>query len=350
MAFLASDNTSGASAEIIEAITLANEGNAKAYGADDYTELLTATFREIFEHSELVVFPVFNGSAANCLSLASIIRPYEAIIAHHHSHLENDECGMPEFFTGGKILKAAGENGKIDPTQVQSIIELANANGIHHSRPKVISITQSTEFGTTYKTHEIASLSALAKSNDLLLHMDGARFANAVAGLGCKPADITWRAGIDVMSFGGTKNGALLAEAVIFFKPKLARDFERIRKRSGQLASKQRFISAQLLALLDNNFWINNATHANAMAARLGQGLLKIPHVTILNSIEANALFVQMPSHLAKALVEKDHHFYDWPLLGDNVYRLVTNFNTNTVEIDAFLDDVMMLTSKCEPA
>ena len=343
MTFLASDNTSAASTEIIEAIKLANDGHAKAYGADHYTEKLTAKFREVFEHPELTVYPVFNGSAANCLGLASLIRPYEAIIAHQHSHLEQDECGMPEFFTGGKILKTAGENGKIDPAQAQSIIALAHANGIHHSRPKVISITQSTEFGTTYKADEIAALSTLAKNHNLLLHMDGARFANAVANSGYKPANISWKAGVDVMSFGGTKNGALLAEAIIFFKPELARDFERIRKRAGQLASKQRFISAQLLALLEENLWIKNAAHANAMAARLGHGLLKIPHISILNTIEANSLFVQMPPNIAKALLEKGHYFYDWPVLGNTIYRLVTSFSTTTAEIDEFLDDVLKL-------
>lgn len=350
MAFLASDNTSGASIEVIDAIARANEGDAKAYGADQHTVLLTEKFREVFEHSELVVFPVFNGSAANCLSVASMMRPYEAVIAHQYSHMESDECGMPEFFTGGKILKAHGENGKINPAQVEPILKLAHAGGIHHSRPKVISVTQTTEFGTTYKANEIAALSALAKRNNLLLHMDGARFANAVASIGCKPADITWRSGVDVMSFGGTKNGALLAEAVIFFKPELAQDFERIRKRAGQLASKQRFISAQLLAMFDTELWIKNATHANTMAARLGQGLLNVPEVAILNSIEANIVFVRMALNVANALLEKGHYFNDWPVLGDNVYRLVTSFNTNPAEIDAFVDDIVAMTSKLSAA
>ena len=179
--------------------------------------------------------------------------------------------------------------------------------------------------------------------------MDGARFANAIASIGCKPADSTWKAGIDVMSFGGTKHGAFLAEAVIFFKPELARDFERIRKRAGQLASKQRFISAQLLALLEDNLWIKNATHANAMAARLEQDLLKIPQITILNKIEANTLFIQMPSHFAKALLEKGHYFYDWPLFGKNVYRLVTNFSTSIAEIDEFINDVKLASKNLLP-
>lgn len=340
MVFLASDNTSGATAEVMAAIENANNmQHTKAYGADQHTSLLTQKFCEIFELSDLVAFPVFNGSAANCLGLANIQRPYEAVIAHRHSHIQQDECGMPEFFTGGKVLNVVGENGKIESTEIKSIIDTANSNGIHHSHPKVISITQSTEFGTTYKPEEILALSALKKNHELLLHMDGARFANAVASIGCKPSEITWKAGVDVMSFGGTKNGALLAEAVIFFKPELAQGFERLRKRAGQLASKQRYLSAQLIAMLEDGRWIKTAAHANEMAKILATGMSSISRVKIMNPVEANSIFACIPHTIAHALLEMGHYFYHWPLLGENVYRLVTSYNTTLSDINSFLID-----------
>jgi threonine aldolase len=339
MVFLASDNTSGISDAILQAMQAANHGDAKSYGGDEWTARLTLRCRELFAHPDLLVFPVFNGSAANCLALAGIVRAHEAIIAHEFSHIEQDECGMPEFFTGAKLLTAGGANGKLEPALAARLIELAISGGVHHSRPRVISITQSSELGTVYQPQEIAALSALARERQLLLHMDGARFANAVAQLGCHPADISWKAGVDILSFGGTKNGAMIAEAVIFFNPALAGDFGHMRKRAGQLASKQRFIAAQLLALLEKGLWLENAGHANAMAERLAAGLRALS-LAPMYPREANALFVRLPKKLAEGLFAKGHYFYGWPLLGEDVYRLLTSFATQPGDIDAFLADV----------
>ncbi|SFK58651.1 threonine aldolase family protein [Methylocapsa palsarum] len=207
MAFLASDNTSNVSPEIMEALNRANIGHARPYGADEYTFRLTEQFRLLFQHDELLAFPVFNGSAANSAALASLVKPYELVVGHHYSHIGRDECGMPEFFTGGKILGVSGDLGKIDLCDLDRVLRLASHAGVHHSRPRAVSVTQSTEVGTIYSIEEIEKISAVAKEHDLHLHMDGARFANAVSSLGCRPADMTWKCGVDVLSFGGTKNG-----------------------------------------------------------------------------------------------------------------------------------------------
>lgn len=342
MAYLASDNTAAVHPAVLEALATVNQHHAKSYGADEITMQMNQKFREVFHCPHLLAYPVFNGSAANCLGLAAIMRPFEAVITHSQSHLQQDECGMPEFFTGGKILVAEGVNGKVTPESVQRIVDVAKAHGVHHSRPRVISIAQSTESGTIYTPEEIRALSHVAKQHGLLLHMDGARFANAVASLGCSPADITWKAGVDVMSFGATKNGAMLAEAIVFFHPETAPDFEPMRKRAGQLASKQRYISAQLLAMFNNDLWLKNAAHANDMAARLAGGLANISAVKCVYTPQANALFVQMPQAMVRQLWDKGHYFYDWPLPEGDVYRLVTGFTTTEEEIDQFVADALL--------
>jgi len=339
MVFMASDNTANVSREIMEALASANHGHAKSYGNDDYSHQLTGRFRELFEHEALLVFPVFNGSAANCLGLASLLRPYESVITYSNSHIEQDECGMPEFFTGSKLLKVAGEAGKISPDAIVDMLVVAKNSGVHHTRPKAISITQSTEAGTVYTPQEISVISAIAKANGLYLHMDGARFANALVHLGCSPAEISWKAGVDVMAFGGTKNGAMLAEVVIFFNPELARDFNYIQKRSGQLASKQRYLAIQMLALLEKDLWLHNARHANRMAALLANELANIPECRPLLPVEANSVFVEMPKKLADELLAKGHYFYKWPLMGKDTYRLVTSFATTPEEVDEFVSD-----------
>lgn len=346
MVFLASDNTSGVTPAIMQAMAQANGGDARSYGGDELTVRLTQRMRELFSHPDLLVYPVFNGSAANCLALAGVVRSHEAIVAHAMSHIENDECGMPEFFTGAKLLTAGGDNGKLEPAQTERVIRLAAGGGVHHSRPRVISITQSTESGTLYSPAEIAALAQLARSYELLLHMDGARFANAVAALGCSPADISWKCGVDIMSFGGTKNGAMIAEAVVFFNPSLAGDFGHMRKRAGQLASKQRFIAAQLIALIEKGHWLENASHANDMAERLAAGLSQLPGVDLLFPREANAVFICMPQEVAKGLLDKGHYFYEWPGLGENAYRLLTSFSTSAADIDMFLADCRNLVFK----
>jgi threonine aldolase len=338
MAFFISDNTSGISPEIPTALAAASEGHAPSYGSDPWSERLTARFREVFNHPTLLAFPVFNGSAANCVGLASLMRPFEAVIAHTHAHIEQDECGMPEFFTGGKIITVAGEGGKLTPAGVEAAVTQALSHGVHHPRPRVLSLTQATECGTLYRPEEIRALAEVATRHQLHLQMDGARFANAVASLGCTPAAISWKAGVDVLSFGGTKNGAMLAEAVIFFRPELAADMGYIRKRAGQLASKQRFIAVQLLALLENDLWLRNARHANVMAKRLAVGLS--PQMELLFPVETNSLFVRMPEVLAQSLWDKGHGFYDWKTLGADVYRLVTGFSTTEAEVDGFSRDM----------
>jgi threonine aldolase len=339
MAFFASDNTSAVSPEIMTALEKANKGYTQAYGADYYTTRLTKRFREIFEHPDLLVFPVFNGSAANGAALASIVRPYQAVICHKHSHLQQDECGLPELFTGGKLLGVGGEGGKINLDEAAALFSMAKDSGVHHALPKAISISQSTESGTVYLPEEIKKISTWAKKHKVSLHMDGARFANAVASLGCLPADISWKAGVDVLSFGGTKNGAMMAEAIIFFKPELAEDFPYIRKRCGQLASKQRYISAQLLALMENGLWLKNAFTSNTMARLLKQRLEALDEIKLLASVEANAVFVEMSKAMAEKLMEKGHHFCDWPLLGENAYRLVTSFTTTQEDVENFIKD-----------
>ncbi len=339
MTYLASDNTSGVCPEIMAALAAANIGHAKSYGDDDYTHALTASFRTFFAHDELEMFPVFNGSAANCLGLAGAMKPFESIICHAHSHIQQDECGMPVFFTGGMMIGLDSDDGKISPIQLQTALKQASNRGVHHSRPRILSITQATEFGTIYELAEIAELTKIAREYGLIVHMDGARFANALVTLKSTPALMTWQNGVDILSFGGTKNGAMLAEAVVVFNPKLAVDLPHLRKRAGQLASKQRYISVQLLALLQDDLWRKNATNANVMAQMLANEMAKIAGVKILFPVQANEVFLHMQPELAQKLLDCGHYFYGWRELGDDIYRLVTNWSSTHDEIMQFVDD-----------
>jgi threonine aldolase len=341
MANFASDNTTGIHPKILAALGSANEGHMPSYGQDPITEALNDRLRALFDCPHLKAFPVFNGSASNGLGLSQMLKPYEAILTHAHSHINADECGLPEFFTGAKLLPHHGDLGKISPLGLEIPINLAKNHAPHASKPRVISITQSTEVGTVYRPRELAELRSLANENNLLLHMDGARFANAVASLGCKPRELTVDAGIDVMAFGGTKNGAMIAEAVIIFNESLIEDFEYRHKRAGQLPSKARFISAQLLALIEDGLWLELAGHANTMAKRLEAGLLGVGGVQILYPVEANAVFVTLPPRVAETLLGKGHAFYAWPLEGENGYRLVTSFATTEAEVAGFIADCL---------
>src|SRR6185312_1799022 len=247
------------------------------------------------------VFPVATGTAANALALAALTPPWGAIYCHEAAHIQSDECGAPEFFAAGaKLLPLAGEDAKLMPATVEAA--LLERGVVHHVQPSALSISQATEAGTLYRPAEIAALGALARRHGLALHMDGARFANAVAALGCAPADLTWRAGVDALSFGATKNGALAAEAVIFFDPAKAADLAYRRKRAGHLFSKMRFLSAQLDAYLADGLWLRNARHANAMAARLGQGLARLPGARLVHPVEANEVFVELAEASIAAL------------------------------------------------
>jgi threonine aldolase len=337
----ASDNTAPASPEIMRAIAAANEGTVASYGADPLTARFTDQARELFE-TDLAVWPVATGTAANALALATLVRPYGAVICHEEAHIATDEAGAPEFYMGGaKLVTMPSPNALITPMQVETAFARAKDGGVHHVLPEAVSITQATEWGTIYAPDEVAALGHVCRRRGLHLHMDGARFANALATLGCTPAELTWKAGVDVLSFGATKNGALAAEAVIFFNPALAAGFERRRKRAGQLWSKMRFLSAQLNAYVQDGLWLRNAVHANRMAQRLSEGLAALPGVRLVQHVQANEIFAAMPDELIEALQAGGAHFYRWievPGVASPVVRLVTSFATTEAEVQAFID------------
>jgi threonine aldolase len=334
-----SDNASGACAPIMEAIVKANAGAVPSYGADEWSTQLHARVCELFE-KEVAVFPVTTGTAANALALSQLAPPYGTVYCYEAAHIVTDECGAPEFYSGGaKLTGFPAADGKIRPAQLAKAFAFADEMGVHHVKPGAISITQATEWGTLYSNQEVSDLGALAKSRNLKLHMDGARFANALATLNCSPAQATWKSGVDVLSLGATKNGALCAEAVIFFDPTLAQDFDRRRKRAGHLWSKFRFLSAQLLAYLEDDLWLRNARHANRAAQRLAEGLEASAAVRLVQPVEANELFVLMPQSLLSAL-EREFKFYTWPLYASEdgvAVRLVTSYATTDQEVDAFV-------------
>ncbi len=334
-----SDNAYGASAEILAAVAAASAGAATSYGDDTVTARVQERLSEIFE-CEVAAFPVVTGTAANALALATLCPPYGAIFCYAESHIAVDECGAPEFFSGGaKLVPLAGKAAKITPEAVGAALPLFRSPP-HNQKPSVISITQATELGTLYTQAEIAALGALAHREGMALHMDGARFANAVAALGCKPADITWKAGVDALSFGATKNGALCAEAVIFFDKARAADFEYRRKKSGHLLSKTRFISAQLEAYLQDGHWLKTAAHANALTAKLAQGLAGIEGAELAHKVEANEIFVRLPDASAARLRAAGAQFYDWAPSqgGRTLARLVLSFATPEADIEKFLE------------
>ena len=332
----ASDNYSGACPEVLEAIVKANEGYTSAYGNDIYTERAANKIRDFFE-KDCEVFFVFNGTSANSLSLATIGQSYHSVVCHELAHIETDECGAPQFFSNGvKLLLAKSDNGKVTPEYVEKLV--TKRSDIHYAKPKTISLTQSTEVGTVYTVEELHALSVVAKSYNLKIQMDGARFANAVASLGVKPSDITWKAGVDVLCLGGTKNGMAMGEAVVFFDKKLAEDFGYRCKQAGQLASKMRFISAQWLGLLENDVWLRNAQNANNMAMYFANELKSIDGITFMFETEANAVFVNMPPKLIKDLWQKGWHFYTFIGLGGA--RFVFSWNSTKERIDALISDI----------
>jgi threonine aldolase len=341
-----SDNVAPACDAIMAAVLAANAGRVSSYGADDLSARLTSKASELFE-KEVAIFPVTTGTAANALALSQIAPPYGAVYCYEAAHIVTDECGAPEFFTGGaKLIGLPANNGKIAPDQLSRAFAFADEMGVHHVKPGAISLTQATEWGTVYSLAEISALSALAAPRGLRVHMDGARFANALVQLRCSPAEATWKAGIDVLSLGATKNGALCAEAVVFFDAALAADFDRRRKRAGHLWSKFRFLSAQLLAYLDNDLWLNNARHANLMAGRLAQGLTALPGAKLLQPVEANEVFVEFSERVAAAL-EAQFKFYRWPLhVSDQgvALRLVTSYATAAAEVEEFIAAAQRLT------
>jgi threonine aldolase len=330
-----SDNCHGAAPEILAALARANEGTDVSYGDDAVSARLTRRLCEVFER-EVAVFPVITGSAANALALASLVPAHGAIIAHAASHIATDECGAVEWFThGAKLVTLDSAGGKLTPGAIETALARFEKGMVHHSQPAAISITQASELGTVYRPDEIAAIARVARAHGLRLHMDGARFANALAHIGCTPAELTWRAGVDVLSFGATKNGALGAEAVVFFDPSAAGDFIWRRKKAGHLISKQRFVSAQLEAYLADGLWLRNAARANALATRLAQGL----GVETAFRVEANEVFARLPDATVARLRTGGARFYDWepPKDGRTLVRLVTSFATRDEDVERFL-------------
>ncbi len=328
----ASDNNAPVHEDILQAINEVNLVDVIAYGDDIYTSDAERKFRHYFE-SDVEVFFVFNGTAANVLSISHLTNSYHSIITAKTSHLNNDECGAPENFSGCKLLTVDSPNGKITTEQIEHFL---NSRGFeHHSQPKVISISQPTELGTLYHPDEILKLAKFANLNDLYLHVDGARISNAVAALNISLAEMLTYTGVDVVSFGGTKNGMMYGEAVVFINKAHANDFKYLRKQSMQLASKMRYISAQFNALLKNNLWIENARQANKMAQYLAQNLKNLPEILITQEVETNAVFAKVPKRIINPLREK-YFFYLWNE-EQNEVRWMTHFNTTKDDVDGFI-------------
>ena len=320
MQFL-SDNTSAVAPEIMAALRAANDGYADSYGADQWSVRLDGVFSGYFD-APVRVFPVISGTAANSLALATLCPPYGAVFAHEHAHIVRDECGAVEGMSGGaRILLLPGGGGRIAPDTLSAAVH-ANPANVHTTQPSALSISQATEFGQCYRPAELTALCQRAHEHKLGVHMDGARFANALAFLGCHPGDISGRAGVDVLSFGATKNGALAAEAVVFFNLDLVRDFELRRKRAGHLLSKMRYASAQLLAYIESGVWLRNATHANRLAAQIAAAL---PARLVL-AAEANEVFLRLSATEAATLRDQGFAFYDWGATDSGEYRFVVSW------------------------
>jgi threonine aldolase len=327
----ASDNNSGVHPNMLKAMEAANVGHYTGYGNDPYTEKAKAVFKEKFG-SDTEVFFVFNGTGANVLALSSVTRSFNSIICAETAHIQEDECGAPEKFTGCKLLPVEPVNGKLTPATVKH--HLKGFDFEHHSQPRVISISQVTEMGTVYKPEEIKALAVLAHENNMLLHMDGARIANAAIALDVDFKAFTRDCGVDILSFGGTKNGMMMGEAVLFFNPELTRQTKFIRKQSMQLYSKMRFVGAQFIAYFENDLWKETATHANKMAKLLESEVARIPEVKVTQPVEANGVFVIVPREIIKPLQEQ-FFFYIWNETLSEV-RWMTSFDTTEKEIYEF--------------
>jgi threonine aldolase len=325
-----SDNTATVCPEILAAISEANRGLALPYGDDEWTGRLDAVLGEFFG-AEVRAFAVATGTAANSLSLATLSPPYGAIFAHQDAHIACDECGAPGFFSGGaQLALLQGEHGRLLPRTFAAALT-ARPVDVHGVQPAALSLTQATEVGTVYQPAEIAALSKLAHGRGLKVHMDGARFANALAFLDCQPADVTWRAGVDVLSFGATKSGALAAEAVVFFDRDLVQDFELRRKRAGHLQSKSRYVAAQLLAYVETGVWKRNAAHTN----RLAQDIGRAAGAALLHPVEANEVFVRLGVQRREALRAAGFEFYDWGTAGAGEARFVVSWDQPDEDVPA---------------
>jgi threonine aldolase len=342
----ASDNTAPVPPEVLAALAEANAGHAPGYGADRWTEAVRDAVRAAFEAPEAAVYLVGTGTAANALSLALFCPPWGAVFCHRHAHVEEDECGAPEFFTGGaKLVHVEGAHGRMTPAALDRAIAATGRIGVHGVQPGMVSLTNVTEAGTVHSAAETAALAAVAKAHGLPVHLDGARFANAVVATGARPADLTWRAGVDVLSLGGTKNGLIGVEAVVLFDPARAWEFELRRKRGGHLFSKHRYLAAQMAAWFEGGLWLDLAGRANAAAARLAAGIASAEGAALVHPAEANMVFATLPRGLHRRLQAAGARYYLWPagqsLEGPEAEpvgcRLVCSWSTTAAELDAFL-------------
>jgi len=332
----ASDNSAGVHPEVMAALAAANHGHAYAYGEDPWTQEAVAALRELFGAPEAEVLFVFNGTGGNVLALQAATRPFNGVICAASAHINVDECGAPERFTGCKLLGELAPDGKLTPEAVRR--RLVGIGDQHHVQPRAVSISQATEYGTVYTRQETAALAQLAHANGLVLHVDGARLANAAAAQDAPVSALTTQPGVDVVVFGGTKSGLLMGEAVVFLNPALARDAVFLRKQSAQLASKMRFIAAQFTALLRDDLWLRSARHANAMAARLAERVAEIPGVDVVQPVQANAVFARLPAAAIDELRARTP-FYVWdPAAGE--VRWMTAFDTTEQDVDRFAADV----------
>lgn len=330
----ASDNISPVCPEVMKAILAANTGNASSYGTDDWSRRLQDKVAEVFD-TDVTVFPALTGTASNALALSAMAPAFGKIYCHALAHINTDECNAPEFFSGGaKLVPLDGAQGRFTAQQLEGNIR--GTGNVHLAQPAAVSIAQSCEAGTLYTIDETRAIADVAHHHGLQLHMDGARFANAVVALGRTPAEITWKAGVDVLSLGGTKNGCLAAEAIVFFGPRAPARFQYLHKRAGQLVSKMRFISAQLCAYLENDVWLHNAQQANAMARRLSEGLQRLPGVELAYPTQSNEIFAHIPRPLAKFLEQQGYPLNDDELDG-SATRFVAAWNTQPAEVDELL-------------
>lgn len=340
----ASDNYSGICPEAWAAMGEANAGHAPAYGEDAWTERAAAAFRGLFE-TPCEVFLAFNGTAANSLALAALCRSYHSVICADSAHVETDECGAPEFFSGGsKLLTAPTVDGKLTPGAIRALA--TKRADIHFPKPRVVTLTQPTETGRVYTLAEIRAIAAVCRELSLSLHMDGARFSNACASLGCSPADMTWRAGVDVLCFGGTKNGMHAGEAILFFDPTQAEDFGYRCKQAGQLASKMRYLSAPWVGLLESGAWLANAAHANACARTFAEAVAALPGLALLFPVEANAVFLALPDPVAAGLRARGWRFYTF--IGGGA-RFMFAWDTEMARVGELVADLRAVVSEGWP-
>ena len=333
----ASDNVAGACPEVLEALLKANEGDSAPYGNDDYSKSLQKKFSEIIE-KEVIVYPIASGTAANALALATMTPVFGNIYCHKLAHINTDECGAPEFYTGGaKLIPLVGVDGKIVPGELEQ--NISGVGIVHHTQPSSVSITQVCETGEVYELDEIKEITKVAHNHNLNMHMDGARFANALVSLNCTPAEMTWKSGIDVLSFGATKNGCIAAEAIVFFKPELVGNLSFLMKRAGHLLSKMRFVSAQLEAYISNNVWLDNAKNANEMGKKLSEGLIKHSSIKLAYPTQANEVFAKFPREVIEHLNSEGYKMNEDELDGQAA-RLVAAWNTKISDVESFLETV----------